>query len=256
MYPEIGAQVVAFVESESWDARARPFITLIDIGAGTVDVAFFSVERQRSQRTFRFFQSSVEPNGVMNLHRKRTTWLKGELAKKNWLTSPIREFLDEISAATDQLLGIPEQVTEYLQNFCVEGYSVDTKHFDAYDRQVNSLLHYTKNNRLPKAEDKFKNLPVILCGGGSRMQFYKKVVNVLNDFRPNSHWLHVEQEFLTKPGNLRADGLPAQEYDRLLVAYGLSFEKPGDMIPSHAIEDDRRADFPIRERPVDPTDDG
>lgn len=70
VYPEIAAQVIGFVESERWDADSKPFVTLIDIGAGTVDVSFFSIEK-RGERRFRFFQNKVAENGVMNLHRER-----------------------------------------------------------------------------------------------------------------------------------------------------------------------------------------
>ena len=254
VFPEIGAQVLAFIKSESWDSKNRPFITLVDIGAGTVDISFFSVQKNERQLTFRFFQNDVQTNGVINLHRQRTNWLKAGLLNRGLLTPTIDSFFDEISASTDQLLAIPENVEQYLYNLKLKGRNIDFDFFKKYKYQVYGLLHHTRQNRLPLNNDIWRKLPIFLTGGGSRMQFYQRVINDVNS--RESNWLHLEPDFLTKPGNLLADGLPSNEYDRLSVAYGLSFPQIGKIVPSWAIEDARRSDLPIRERPIDPTDDG
>ena len=249
VFPEIGAQVVAFIESESWDAKNRPFITMIDIGAGTVDISFFSVDRKRGKRKFIFFKNSVEPNGVINLHRKRTTWLKKVLGEIDKLTSNIDKFLDEISTSTDQLLSVPDKVNDYLENFdMTKEMEIDRQFFKDYLGQVFNLLNYTRQNRVPMNDEDWKRLPLFLCGGGSRMDFYRRIIKRLNELK--LRWLHIELENLTKPHNLRAEGLIAKDYDRLSVAYGLSFPELGKIIPSCAVNDFRRADFPKRERPV------
>lgn len=256
VYPEIGAQVRAFVESEAWDAKDRPFITMIDIGAGTVDISLFSVERgERSNHTYRFFQNSVEPNGVINLHRRRVDWLNKALADSNLLSEETQAFLDDISKTTDDLLSIPENLSEYLENLDgIPHGNADSEFFSDFWTQVSRLLHYTRQNRLPLNDEHWRRLPLFLCGGGSRMRFYRRIIEKLNDGA--LYWLNVELEILTRPANLRAEGLPDHEYDRLSVAYGLSFPKLGKIVPSHEISDLRRADMPIRERPIDPTDDG
>jgi len=251
VYPEIGAQIAGFLKSETWDAKERPFITLVDVGAGTVDISFFSVERKREEPTFRFFQNSVKPHGVINLHRKRIDWLKKEL-KKEWLTKPIESFLTDIAKLTDEISSIPENVNNYIINLHTNGEHVDKIFYDEYKRQVRGLLEKTHSKSVPNNNENWRRLPIFLCGGGSRMKFYDQVVEFLNSFAP--HWLHVEREKLTKPSNLRVDGLSAEYYDRLSVAYGLSFQKLGEIIPSSAIKD--LPPRSVRERPIDPTDDG
>jgi hypothetical protein len=68
------------------------------------------------------------------------------------------------------------------------------------------------------------------------MPLYRKIVEKLNNI-PGVSWLKVQRYYLTKPDQLLAAGLDAGEYDRLSVAYGLSFEKVGDIIRSHEIDD-------------------
>ena len=86
------------------------------------------------------------------------------------------------------------------------------------------------------------------------MRFYRSVIEEINRSFPN--WLHVELLSLNKPYNLRALGLSELEYDRLSVAYGLSFPKLGEIIQSNQIEDFSINDLYQKERPIDLTDDG
>jgi hypothetical protein len=255
VYPEIGAQVVGFVESDSWDNKNRPFVTMIDIGAGTVDISFFSILGKQKDRRFSFMKNSVEHNGVINLHRERTIWLLEILSENDILSTKINGFLNEISKSTAQLSQIPESVFDYilhLELICDD--NIDTMFFQRYKKQINSLLSYTKRHRVPRNENNWLRLPVFLCGGGSRMGFYRSVIEEINQWYPN--WLHVELYSLNKPDNLRAPGLRELEYDRLSVAYGLSFPKLGEIIQSNQIPDLTINDLNQKERPIDLTDDG
>lgn len=253
VYPEIGAQVRAFVESEAWDAKNRPFITMIDIGAGTVDISFFSVIKNKGQYTFNFFQNSVEFFGVINLHRSRISWLNKNLSDNRFFIPEAQVFLNELESDTDVFLRIPESVCSYFENFDISSGSPDEAFYPCYKGQVSKLLHYTWKNRVARDNDKWKRLPLFLCGGGSRMEFYRKVVDHLNHSGATSSWLGVELETLTRPTRLRAEGLSDREYDRLSVAYGLSFPELGKVIPSREIEDFRRSDLSIKPMPVDQT---
>lgn len=237
VYPEIAAQVVAFVESERWDAESRPFILMIDIGAGTVDVSFFSVERN-SGRLFRFFKNKVAENGVVNLHRERVNWLEHILSLKLGLNDETKVFLRDHSELSDGLVRIPPSVSNYIRGLRFSDTSnIDTEFFKTrYRFQVFAdVLNPVHRYRVPNG-DHWKDLPVFICGGGSRMPLYRKIVEKLNNI-PGVSWLKVQRYYLTKPDQLLAAGLDAGEYDRLSVAYGLSFEKVGDIIRSHEIDD-------------------
>ena len=237
VYPEIAAQVVAFVESERWDTESRPFILMIDIGAGTVDVSFFSVQKTAG-RLFRFFKNKVAENGVVNLHRERVSWLEHILSSKLDLNDETKEFLKTHSQLADGLMEIPPSVSSYILGLHFsDTHNIDTMFFRArYRFQVFAeVLHPVHRCRVPNGEH-WQALPVFICGGGSRMPLYREIVDSLNSI-PGVNWLKVQRYYLTKPDQLLAPGLEAAEYDRLSVAYGLSFEKVGDIIRSHEIDD-------------------
>lgn len=65
------------------------------------------------------------------------------------------------------------------------------------------------------------DIPVYLCGGGSRHSLHQRLTQA------NNHsfysWMRVSFRALNKPSNLDAPGLSRLDFDRLSVAYGLSF---------------------------------
>lgn len=235
IFPEIAAQVIGFVESESWDGKSRPYITLIDIGAGTVDVSFFSVEG-KSNRKFRFFQNRVEENGVINLHRARIDWLRETLEKRSIIRPTLYAFLDEMYQPTDRLSGIPESVEHYITGLSITGNDHIDDEFKRlrYRKQIfGQVIRPVKEKRVPTGPH-WNDLPVFICGGGSRMPLYGNIVDELNNTTGIS-WFKARRYRLSKPKKLIANGLSEQEYDRLSVAYGLSFPALGEIIKSGEI---------------------
>lgn len=240
IFPEIAAQVVGFVESESWDAQTHPYIVLIDVGAGTVDVSFFSVEG-KDKRKFQFFQNKVSENGVMNLHRERVNWLKTILLQKSMLSQELSEYLDAIYTPTDRLAGIPNSVEDYIFGLSLNGNQhVDNEFKNGrYRKQVyGDVIRPVYEKRVPYGSH-WGALPVFVCGGGSRMPLYRNIVSELNATTGVS-WLKARQYSLSKPKRLIADGLSAEDYDRLSVSYGLSFPAIGEIIKSGQIKDFKR----------------
>lgn len=252
VYPEIAAQVVAFVESEKWDAKGRPYITMVDIGAGTVDVSFFQVEAEKNKRRkFQFFANSVAANGAMNLHRKRVEWLKQELTERGALTEEVDRFFEEITMPTDRSFPIPEKVADYVEGVAVDAVqSIDnTFYYSRYRHQVFAeVINPVKHNRVPNG-DHWQKLPVFICGGGSRMRFYSSLIDTLNNMQ-GVNWIRAHRYTLTPPKRLLAPGLPKDDYDRLSVAYGLSFDDLGEIIRSGEIPDFIPMS-PVPARPVD-----
>lgn len=239
IFPEIAAQVVGFVESESWDGESRPYITLIDIGAGTVDASFFSVEgKGKNKRKFRFFQNRVEENGVMNLHRARIDWLRNMLAKQNIVSTALTSYLDQLYQPTDRLSGIPNSVAHYISGLSITGDDhVDDEFKRLRYRQqlIGEVIRPVHEKRVPYG-DHWDDLPVFICGGGSRMPLYANIVNELNNTMGMS-WFKGRRYSLSRPKKLIAAGLSDHEYDRLSVAYGLSFPEIGKIIKSGEIPD-------------------
>ena len=237
IFPEIAAQVVGFVESESWDGESRPYITLIDIGAGTVDASFFSVEG-KNKRKFRFFQNRVEENGVMNLHRARIDWLRQLLGIHHIDSPALTSYLNELYQPTDRLSGIPNSVTHYISGLSITGDDhVDDEFKRLRYRQqlVGEVIRPVHEKRVPYGNH-WNDMPVFICGGGSRMALYGNIVSELNDTMGMS-WFKGRRYSLSRPKKLIAAGLSDHEYDRLSVAYGLSFPEIGEIIKSGEIPD-------------------
>ena len=250
IFPEIAAQVVGFVESESWDGESRPYITLIDIGAGTVDASFFSVEG-KNKRKFRFFQNRVEENGVMNLHRTRIEWLRQMLGIHNIDSPTLTSYLDELYQPTDRLSGIPNSVAHYITGLSITGDDhVDDEFKRLRYRQqlVGEVIRPVHDKRVPYG-DHWNDLPVFICGGGSRLPLYGNIVSELNNTIGMS-WFRGRRYSLSRPKRLIAAGLSDHEYDRLSVAYGLSFPEIGKIIKSGEVPDFELKSCPKRLQPL------
>lgn len=78
------------------------------------------------------------------------------------------------------------------------------------------------------------------------MPLYGSIVGHLNNIS-EINWLQAKRYQLTTPSNLIAPGMPRNDYDRLSVAYGLSFEKVGKIIRSHEIDDFVSTGLPLFE---------
>ena len=59
-----------------------------------------------------------------------------------------------------------------------------------------------------------------------RMEFYSKLQNQMQSM-PGYSWLRAEPRRVELPKNLEAPGLHRSNYDRMTVAYGLSFLEVG-----------------------------
>jgi hypothetical protein len=67
-------------------------------------------------------------------------------------------------------------------------------------------------------------LPVFLTGGGARMIYYQRIVRQVNS-NVNLSWAQIDQLPMEHPDSLEAPGLKQGDFDRLSVAFGLSFVK-------------------------------
>ncbi|WP_124750122.1 hypothetical protein [Burkholderia stagnalis] len=224
--PEVSAQLQGFMTAARWDWRARPVMLLVDVGAGTVDSALFHViapDNGHGQLTF--YSSKVEQNGVMNLHRARVASLN-EMVPSGDEHHDAREYLRLISQPTDRLRPIPESIDQYLPGYQGADAGIDTSfQVDRYRRQVASCI---KDAKVGKgiSVGQLTRVPLLLCGGGSRMRLYGAIDKLINN---TSGW-HVSVELmkLPVPRDLVDSGWHGEEFDRLSVAYGLSLSGDGD----------------------------
>ncbi|WP_139052794.1 hypothetical protein [Thiocapsa marina] len=231
--PEIAAQIYGFVNSNRFDRKARNLYLIMDVGAGTVDSSLFRVNPARGGKwDFEFFTSAVEPNGVMNLHRHRINWWQ-EALQANAKCRGLVSCWDDLKFPTDRELAIPDCYTGYFQGIEVD--FNDTR--NTPDRVFfGTVLNQVSTNTYMKAWQTgllegqlLKDIPTFYCGGGTRMLFYDHLRDRLRA-DANLSWFGLKPHRIELPSGLEAPGLKRDDYDRLTVAYGLSFLEVGKIV--------------------------
>jgi len=223
--PEVAAQIQGFMASARWDWSSRPIMMLVDVGAGTVDSALFHVNP--AQKKLTFYSSRVEPNGAMNLHRERVSWLKKGLPNTPEF-SVVNGYLDLIARPTGRLQPIPSDVREYLPGFRLANVlsNVDDQfRLAKYRTQVAGSINEAKVKKGIGANgsQQLTEVPLLLCGGGSRLPTYSNIADEINSTKG---WqVSVEKTLMPVPLELRDSGWRLEEFDRISVAYGLSLQR-------------------------------
>ena len=105
--------------------------------------------------------------------------------------------------------------------------------------QVVEKLNYVKANRYPLSPKWKEGVPLFLCGGGKKAKLYSSLFSDMQD-RPNPHPISVKS--LPHPINLIAKQMPKESYDRISVAFGLSFD-PLDI--SKLVKEDQIDNIPL-----------
>ena len=225
--PELAAQIYGYVASNRFNRNAPNLYLMVDVGAGTVDSSLFRVEHSAGgKKKFTFFTSQVQPNGVMNLHRARIHWWEKVIAEFAPSMAPDTSCLQSSKRSTDRLTSIPGSFKDYFSGIKVD-HREDVP--DPDQAFFSKLLVQVRGNTLWKTwKDKLltrndlSGVPMFLCGGGTRMQYYRDIEQEISNL-PGYTWLKTEARPLEVPKSLIAPGLPQREYDRLSVAFGLSF---------------------------------
>ena len=231
--PEIAAQVHGFVQSSRWDGRTRPYMALMDIGAGTIDTAFFYVTNEERSRTrFVFYSSDVQPLGVVNLHRERLTWIRDAITRSCVGRPDVFAYLDYLESGVYRFQRVLESVVNYvpgLEYVTSQAHPlIDDEFFKK--RVVAQLARCIMQGKMDHRfqASTLHAMRFFLCGGGSRMEFYKRTPAVFNENR--SGGLSLATEELPVPPRFDAPSLPDEEFDRVSVAYGLSWPSLGTII--------------------------
>ena len=225
--PELSAQIYGFLKSRTFDEKAANIFLMVDVGAGTVDTALFHVAKKNGKYEFEYYTNQVKPYGVMNLHRMRVNWWNKELENRPDPAPRMKKILDESFLHTDQMVAIPENLEEYFSGVKLEFVNSDAhpdkKYFNAkLLAQVSSDTVYRawKLGLLEQAA--LTKIPMFLCGGGIRMKYFKDLGGAMNSI-PGCTWLSCQVKKLVAPKDFEKKILKEGDFDRLSVAYGLSF---------------------------------
>ena len=231
--PELSAQIYGFLTSEKFDRRARNIFMIVDVGAGTIDSSIFRVREGKAKSlSFDFFANSVEFNGVVNLHKYRISWLRHIFNNENrW--SDLVNALESMDGPTDYLRNVPETINGYFKglnfSFLIDKKSPDERFFK--EKLLKQVLEETLKRAVDVNQEPsvLTGMPVFICGGGSRMQYYQNLQSKLIS-HPNASWFKFKPRKLEVPDILSAPGVIKDDFDRLSVAFGLSFIRVGEIV--------------------------
>jgi len=233
VFPEFAAQIIGYLKSDSWD-RTQPKFLMVDIGGGTVDASIFNVTTPGGDLRFSVFSSGVEKLGAYLLHRKRLEWLKESMSDSP-SGAAISESLADLLDRAISPAKVPSTVDDYIQGVQYLPDSVDYRFEEAFvDLVLNRIVNLVKAAIDPGSRQ-WPALPLLFCGGGKGLPVYRHLVDRVNG-TPNSS-VGFRETSMPKPRKLFAEGLRSDEYQRLSVAYGLSFEEIGEVYTPDQIED-------------------
>lgn len=216
-FPEFVAQVTGYVRSP---LRNRDLHLLVDVGAGTVDSTVFNVHEEDDEDIYPVFDKAVKNLGTRFLVKNRLNGTNlsedGDLGH----FAPIPS-----NSQFSKMLGITNDDLE----------KIDTEFFRNLHMMVSEILRHTKQKRYPLSRTWDVGIPIFFCGGGAKCDFYKEAIDQTERL---SGFKFIQKEFPI-PNDLVADGLDTHEFDRLSVAFGLSYEPfdIGEIIKSDEIDD-------------------
>ncbi|GBO87323.1 hypothetical protein [Marinobacter salsuginis] len=232
--PEIAAQIYGYVRSDAFDPNAQNLFILADVGAGTVDCAMFKVRPDKHSDEFLFYEKSVEPLGVTSLHIHRLSWWQQVFTEVEHVPDTLMDAIDAELKQIDATRPVPDKFSKYFNGFTVKSSPkgpLGLHNPDAeFDQRLRSQI---QDGTLEKGRhtggwhvEALKDTPFLLSGGGSRNKFYERIKEGLRH-HPSLGYLRLNPKPLVLPSNIKAPGLARQDWDRLSVAYGLSFGSVG-----------------------------
>lgn len=203
--PEFVAEIAEYVFSPQ---RKDGLHLLVDVGAGTLDIACFNVYSDSGENVFPIFGSRVCPLGARLLMQARYAECNGrELHWNDRQEIPsATQFADEIGVDERKIL------------------DADSAFAARVISEIADVLHSVKQNYHPKAPEWRTGLRVFLMGGGAACPlFHDALVTLFNRLKVPL--------LLVGPGadTVGYDGGIAEVSDarRLAVARGLTFDAEG-----------------------------
>lgn len=228
IFPEVAAEAVGY----AWSDASQPGLHLmVDVGASTLDVCCFILHSREGTDCYSLLTSVVRQFGTLRVHHNRIEAMVRMFQRR---AQGLRDNHDPLSPISDE-------ADDYIPSADVslgELKRADSQFSEECCGHLRRVIHHTKTKRYREAPAWRNGLPVFLCGGGSKMPFFDRLV------QNHCDWL---AEYLRSAGG-RLLRLPQPndlqgsipEYHRLAVAWGLSHSRPnmGDVIPTGQIEND------------------
>jgi len=204
VFPEFVGQINGYVRSP---LRRNDLHLLVDVGAGTLDVAVFNVHRSDDEDVFPIFGKSVKPLGVHFLQKHRVAQSHQGRAR----SGAVHLEQDATASSVMATLGVSaEQLNR-----------IDAPFAAAVLTEIQEQVRVTRTRYYPESRRWTDGLTFFLCGGGSQVALYADLAARMERDRAPCALARLE---LPRPERLEADRTADAIYDRLSVAYGLSFD--------------------------------
>jgi hypothetical protein len=230
-HPEVIMEVVGYARSS---LRTNGLHLIVDVGATTLDSATFIIHSQDNEEVVPLLETKVERYGTMMLHNRRI----------QTLTKCLQSSLQQVNSI-DQTTPLPDSAHYEIHVGQKELSENDALFFRECSSKIGEVIRETKNRRDPNSSVWETGLPIFICGGGGRLQLYRKMLKKLGSSLDGSTDIKgfVIKE-IPKPDQLEAPDLSHQEYDRLAVAHGLSYTslEIGEIIPESKVSDIHKED--------------
>ena len=211
--PEFVAQISGYLKSNQ---KRNGLHAMVDIGAGTLDVATFNIFKNKNDDESEFkatlFYSSVEQNGVHFLQKNRCDSLNMKLSWDN------TQKLESSRVFAKRVGAYVEEVED-----------VDAKFVEKVAKQIGEALNFTKSNKRgdPTSKAWSTSLPVFITGGGANSYIYNQAIEKAEEYiRRNS--TNKKFAFTKLPVSVDFKELTIDK-GRMTVAYGLT-ESTEDLI--------------------------
>lgn len=229
--PEIAAGAVGYALS---DLRREGLHVMVDIGAATVDACSFNLNAIEGSDNYSLLIADVKYLGTTRLTNSRILSL----------TKMVEQHAELLRDTLDPMAPIDEDTKPFLVS-PGQFYSADEEAKAQFKREFELMLKrviwQTKLRRDRNAAVwKKGRLPILLIGGGSKLEFFRSVVEDLND------WLkyYTDNDGITilpapVPETLTHAGTKVDDNLFLAVTWGLSHRAldVGSIIPADSIPD-------------------
>ncbi len=181
---------------------------LIDVGASTINVATFMVEdadEAMHEKKCTLYACAVEPVAVNYLLKKRYENLQ--------LPGDEINLFENIpdNATFSQAHELTEKDIKF----------ADTLYSGEVVRLINKIMDETKKQYCPDPACWENGVQTFSYSGGARLEILQNIIHRLENKLPPHKIISIK---LNAPDDLMLENLPEDSYDRLSLAYGLSFE--------------------------------
>ncbi|WP_156939748.1 hypothetical protein [Desulfocurvus vexinensis] len=202
VYPEVSANVQAFIRSPASSPDPRTIYFFSDTGAGTVDQSVFTYTKQLN-----YFSANVFPIGSSHIERLACGSNVSTKQLDYWRSK--KETGDGSPNLTQAKNAIENKLSHYSHSQTIK----------------ETQRHLPKGNGVAPVPTMKKHIRIIFGGGGHQDNPYKKgVVGAFSDFfHPEQHQPRITA--IQTPGDLELAVHQQSWISRLYVAYGLSFLK-------------------------------